>query len=50
MKLAQSKSRLLKRVKTEFIYSKRKLSTESLDEIAKPITTEAKSLKPALID
>ena len=41
---------LLKKVKTEFIYSKRKLSTESLDDIAKPITTEMKSFKPALID
>ena len=34
---------LLKKVKTEFIYSIRKLSTESLDAIAKPITTEMKS-------
>ena len=41
---------LLKKVKTEFIYSNRKLSTESLDELAKPITTELKSFKPALID
>ena len=41
---------LLKKVKTEFIYSNRKLSTESLDDIAKPITTEMKSFKPALID
>ena len=41
---------LLKKVKTEFIYSNRKLSTESLDAIAKPITTEMKSFKPALID
>ena len=41
---------LLKKVKTEFIYSNRKLSTESLDAIAKPITTELKSFKPALID
>ena len=41
---------LLKKVNTEFIYSNRKLSTESLDEIAKPITTEMKSFKPALID
>ena len=40
----------LKKVKTEFIYSNRKLSTESLDAIAKPITTDMKSLKPALID
>ena len=31
---------LLKKVKTEFNYSNRKLSTESLDAIAKPITTE----------
>ena len=41
---------LLKKVKTEFIYSNRKLSTESLDAIAKPITTEMKTFKPALID
>ena len=41
---------LLKKVKTEFSYSNRKLSTESLDDIAKPITTEMKSYKPALID
>ena len=41
---------LLKKVKTEFIYSNRKLSTESLDEIAKPTITEMKSFKPALID
>ena len=41
---------LLKKVKTEFRYSNRKLSTESLDDIAKPITTEMKSFKPALID
>ena len=41
---------LLKKVKTEFIYSNRKLSTESLDDIAKLITTEMKSFKPALID
>ena len=41
---------LLKKVKTEFIYPNRKLSTESLDHIAKPITTEMKSFKPALID
>ena len=41
---------LLKKVKTEFIYSNRKLTTESLDDIAKPITTEMKSFKPALID
>ena len=40
---------LLKKVKTEFIYSNRKLSTESLDDIAKPITTEMKSFKPALL-
>ena len=40
---------LLKKIKTEFIYSNRKLSTESLDDIAKPITTEMKSFKPALI-
>ena len=40
---------LLKKVKTEFIYSNRKLSTESLDKIAKPITTEMKSFKPAVI-
>ena len=39
---------LLKKVKTEFIYSNRKLSTESLDAIAKPITTEMKTFKPAL--
>ena len=41
---------LLKKVKTEIIYSNRKLSTESLDDIAKPITTEMKSFKPALND
>ena len=41
---------LLKKVKTEFIYSNRKLSTESLDNKAQPITTELKSFKPALID
>ena len=41
---------LLKKVKTEFIYSNRKLSTESLDAIAKPITTEMQTFKPALID
>ena len=41
---------LLKKFKTEFIYSNRKLSTESLDDIAKPINTEMKSFKPALID
>ena len=41
---------LLQKVETEFIYSNRKLSTESLDDIAKPITTEMKSFKPALID
>ena len=41
---------LLKKVKTEFINSNRKLSTESLDDIAKPINTEMKSFKPALID
>ena len=41
---------LLKKVKTEFIHSNRKLSTKSLDEIAKPITTEMKSFKPTLID
>ena len=41
---------LLKKVKKEFIYSNRKLSTESLDAIAKPITTEMKTFKPALID
>ena len=40
---------LLKKGKTGFIYSNRKLSTDSLDEIAKPITTEMKSFKPALI-
>ena len=41
---------LLKKVKTEFIYSNRKLSTESLDDMAKPNTTEMKSFRPALID
>ena len=41
---------LLKKVKTEFIYSNQKLSTESLGGIAKPITTEMKSFKPALFD
>ena len=41
---------LLKKVKTEFIYSNRKLSTKSLDDIAKPITTEMKSFKLAIID
>ena len=41
---------LLKKVKTEFIYSNGKLSTESVDEIAKPTTTEIKSFKPASID
>ena len=41
---------LLKKVKTEFIYSNRKLSTEPLDDIAKPIPTEMKSFKPALIN
>ena len=41
---------LLKTINTEFIYSNRKLSTESLDDIAKPITTEMKSFKPALIN
>ena len=41
---------LLKKVKTEFIYSNRKLSTESPDDIAKPITTEIRSFKPAIID
>ena len=41
---------LLKKVKTEFIYFNRKLSTESLDDIAKPITTEMKSFIPALIE
>ena len=40
---------LLKKVKSEFIYSNRKLSTESLDEIEKPITTEMKKFKPVLI-
>ena len=40
----------LKKVKTEIIYWNRKLSTESLDDIAKPITTEMKSFNPALID
>ena len=46
----EAKLDLLKNVKTEFIYSNRKLSTESHDDIAKPITTEMKSFKPALID
>ena len=41
---------LLKKVKTEFIYSNWNLSTEPLDDIAKPITNEMKSIKPALID
>ena len=39
---------LLKKVKTEFFYSNRKLSTESVDDIAKPITNKMKSFKPAL--
>ena len=41
---------LLKKFKTEFIYSNQKLSTESLEDIAKPITIEMKSFKPALLD
>ena len=39
---------LLKKVKTEFIYSNQKISIKY--ENAKPITTEMKSFKPALID
>ena len=38
---------LFKKVKT-ILFSNRKLSTDSLDEIAKPITIEMKSFKSAL--